>query len=300
MYSDLRQTMCSVKDGIEKEYKLVLAYLFWSAVCTYWGVWNACDILEFYGMEASAADLLIAQQDGYRAGIMIFPAAAFVVMKCKQNSLSIQLVLRYGSRRKMLVRQIMESMWYAVVTAGVLLGTEFLFAWTAKGTLINWNSKGSIYYAYTGELSDAWFITAAAGVFCMYVIKMMILFVLTDIFMWYPKTLILLWVLLVLVVELEKVGEIPVFHFFFSIHHMAGARDIYRACSDRNVRTACGIYGRYQMYQKERHFLLLTRGITGDETICQAFLEKKLEKIYSCGRSDTDPLPDFPKHITRV
>ena len=32
MYSDLRQTMCSVKDGIEKEYKLVLAYLFWSAV----------------------------------------------------------------------------------------------------------------------------------------------------------------------------------------------------------------------------------------------------------------------------
>ena len=46
MYSDLRQTMCSVKDGIEKEYKLVLAYLFWSAVCTYWGVWNACDILE--------------------------------------------------------------------------------------------------------------------------------------------------------------------------------------------------------------------------------------------------------------
>lgn len=219
MYSDLRQTMCSVKDGIEKEYKLVLAYLFWSAVCTFWGVWNACDILEFYGMEASAADLLIAQQDGYRAGIMIFPAAAFVVMKCKQNSLSIQLVLRYGSRRKMLVRQIMESMWYAVVTAGVLLGTEFLFAWTAKGTLINWNSKGSIYYAYTGELSDAWFITAAAGVFCMYVIKMMILFVLTDIFMWYPKTLILLWVLLVLAVGVEKGGGIPVFHFLFSVQH---------------------------------------------------------------------------------
>ena len=64
MYSELRQTMCSVKDGIEKEYKLVLAYLFWSAICTYWGVWNACGILEFYGMEASAADLLIAQQDG--------------------------------------------------------------------------------------------------------------------------------------------------------------------------------------------------------------------------------------------
>ena len=56
MYSELRQTMCSVKDGIEKEYKLVLAYLFWSAICTYWGVWNACGILEFYGMEAVRLD----------------------------------------------------------------------------------------------------------------------------------------------------------------------------------------------------------------------------------------------------
>lgn len=53
----------------------------------------------------------------------------------------------------------------------------------------------------------------------MYVIKMMILFVLTDIFMWYPKTLILLWVLLVLAVGLEKVGGIPVFHFLFSVQH---------------------------------------------------------------------------------
>ena len=56
MYSELRQTMCSVKDGIEKEYKLVLAYLFWSAICTYWGVWNVCGILEFYGMEAVRLD----------------------------------------------------------------------------------------------------------------------------------------------------------------------------------------------------------------------------------------------------
>lgn len=231
---------------------------------------------------------------------MIFPAAAFLIMKCKQNSLNIQLVLRYGSRRKMFLRQIMESLWYAVVIVAVLLGMEFLIGWTARGTLINWDSMGSVYYAYMGELSNASILTVVAGVFCMYMIKFMIIFVLTDIFLWYPKILVLLWVLLVLVVELEKIGEIPVFHFFFSIHHMAGARDIYRACSDRNVRTACGIYGRYQMYQKERHFLLLTRGITGDETICQAFLEKKLEKIYSCGRSDTDPLPDFPKHITRV
>lgn len=219
MYSNLRQTICSVKDGLEKEYKLVLVYLLWSAVCTYWGVWNACGLYEFYGMKVSVADLLMAQQDGGRAGLMIFPVAEFLIMKCKQNSLNIQLVLRYGSRRKMFLRQTMESLWYAVVTGAALVGMEFFIAWTARGTLINWDSRSSVYYAYTGELSGASIITVAAGVFCMYVIKLMILFVLTDIFLWYPKILVLLWVLLVLVVGLEKVGDIPVFHFFFSVQH---------------------------------------------------------------------------------
>ncbi len=219
MYSNLRQTICSVKDGLEKEYKLVLVYLLWSAICTYWGVWNACGLYEFYGMKVSVADLLVAQQDGGRAGLMIFPVAAFLIMKCKQNSLNIQLVLRYGSRRKMFLRQIMESLWYAVVTVAVLLGMEFLVGWTARGTLINWDSMGSVYYAYMGELSNASILTVTAGVFCMYMIKFMIIFVLTDIFLWYPKILVLLWVLLVLVVGLEKAGEIPVFHFFFSIQH---------------------------------------------------------------------------------
>lgn len=217
MYSNLRQTMCSVKDGIEKEYKLVLPYLLWSAICIYWGVGNACSNFEFYGMEVSVADLIITLQDGFYAGIMIFPIAAFLVMKCKQNSLNIQLVLRYRSRQKMFRRQIMESLWYAVVVGAVLLGMGFLTAWIARGTLINWDSMSSVYYTYTGELSSASIITVAAGVFCMYVVKLMIVFVLTDIFLWYPKLLPLLWVLLVLVVGLEKIDEIPVFHFLFSV-----------------------------------------------------------------------------------
>lgn len=219
MYSNLRQTICSVKDGIEKEYKLVLAYLLWSAVCTYWGIWNVCGLYEFYGMDISVADLLIAQQDGYRTGIMIFPVVAFLVMKCKLNNVNIQRVLRYGSRRKMFLRQIMESLWYAVVIGAVLLEIEFLTAWTTEGTLINWANKSSVFYAYTGELSNASIITVVTGVFCMYVIKLAIVFVLIDILMWYPKRLILLWILLVLTVGLEKIADIPVFHFFFSVQH---------------------------------------------------------------------------------
>lgn len=245
MYSNPGQTICSVKDGLEKESRLVLLYLLWSAICTYWGVWNACGMYEFYGMEVSVADLLIAQQDGGKVGLMIFPAVAFLVMKCKKNGLNIQLVLRYGSRRKMLLRQIMESLWYAVVSGAVLLGMEFLIAWAAKGTLINWDSTGSIYYAYTGELSMTNIITVAAGIFCMYVIKLMIVFVLTDILLWYPKTLVLLWILLVLAVGMEKVADVPVFHFFFSIQYSTWLKPV--IFPDRVLTGMCVLFAIYMV-----------------------------------------------------
>lgn len=260
MYSNQRQTIYNVKDGIEKEYKLVLTYLLWSVICTYWGTWNVCSLYEFYGMDVSVADLLIAQQDAYRTGIMIFPVATFLVMKCKQKGLNIQFILRYGSRSKMFLRQIMESLWYAAIAGAVLLGMEFLTAWTAKGTLINWASMGSVFYAYTGELSNASIITVIAGVFCMYVIKQAIIFVLIDIFMWYPKNLVLLWVLLVLTVGVEKIADIPVFYFFFSIQHSTWLKPV--TFIDRILIGMCVLFAEYVVGNvciKKRDFFIPDR-----------------------------------------
>lgn len=219
MFSNWKQTMYDVKDGIETQHKLVGAYLIWSALCVYWGTYNNIDIYQFYGPELSVADLLILQQHDYFAGITIFPFAAFLIMKCKENSLNVQYILRYGDRKCTLQKQIIESIWYSLILSVLLVAMQVLFAWIKTGNLINWDSFDSLYYYKIGEFTDTNVLWVIIGVMLMYFIKLLIVFVCIDLLMWYPKVIFLVWVALILVVGIELFAERQVFHLLFSVKY---------------------------------------------------------------------------------
>lgn len=218
MFSEWKQIAYDVKDGIAKQKKLVILYLIWSIICIYWGIWNSCSIYGFYQIEISAADLLIFQQNYWKFGIMIFPAAIFIVMKCKQDSVNVQFILRYGSRKKMLRRQVMESVVYAVCITVILLAVETIISMLINGRFINWNSVDSFYYNQTGTVISEHYVVVLLGIGLMYFIKFMMAFVMLDILLWHRKYIFLLWIVIVLLAGSESV-EIPVFYQLFAISH---------------------------------------------------------------------------------
>lgn len=68
---------------------------------------------QFYHLSASTIDYVIAQQGALYSGLTIFPFVLFFVIKCKQDSLNIQYILRYQSRKRMFQQQLKESLVYA-------------------------------------------------------------------------------------------------------------------------------------------------------------------------------------------
>lgn len=218
MFSGWKQVAYDVKDGIAKQKKLVILYLIWSIICIYWGVWNFSNSYKFYQVDISTADLLILLQYPFNFGIMICPAAMFLMLKCKQNSLNMQFILRYGSRERVLCRQIMESMVYAVVFVIILVGSEFAFSFAKTGQLINWNSAKGLYYVQTGNLITQNFIPVLGAICLMYYIKFMLMLIILDVLLWYPRFIFLLWILVVLPVSIESLGT-PVFYLLFAVQY---------------------------------------------------------------------------------
>ncbi len=218
MSSSWKQVVFDVRDGIVKRNKMVFLFLAWSAVCIYWGVWNFTSIYDFYGYDTSTADMLILMQHQWNFGIMILPAAVFIIMKCKQDSLSVQFILRYGSRKRAFGRQIMESAVYALVMPLLIAGMETLFAYMRSRQLMNWDSLDGLYYAQTGAVCRGSFLLLFLSICCMYFLKIMMVLLLLDILLWFRKYLFALWIVLVLLAGIESL-DIRFFHQFFAIRY---------------------------------------------------------------------------------
>lgn len=215
MFSDWKQTVYGVKDELLKQKYLAAACLAWGILCTWWGTWNNFEINEFYGYETCAADILIGQQQGTYVGLTIFPFAAFLFMRCKKDSLNVQYLLRYGSRECMFRHQIMESWVYALGTSLCLLLIQFVFAAAKCGSLINWEKEESYYCMVAGLPAQGNFFLVFGAVFVMYLVKFMMVLMLLDILLWYPRYLFVLWILLVAAAGTAWLTEVDLLYELF-------------------------------------------------------------------------------------
>ncbi len=211
MYSEWKRTFCKVKDSFQTQ-KIWLIFIFvWVCVCTLGMVENVSSKYMILGVNTSAIDYIIYQQEANFSGIQIFPFIFLSGMKCKCNSIEIQHILRYKTKAKLFRSQLRESLVYSTVAGGVLVGLSAVIGYIQSGVLLNWSDMGSVYFYKTGgETLQGNFCVLVGVAWLFYILKFMILFQIMDILLWFSKWLFLFWVmyLVVLVVEIGYVGKI--------------------------------------------------------------------------------------------
>lgn len=171
MLSELRRALRRGQNGVIEQKRLAVMVFVWNAVCICWGILSFNKTYQFYHVSISTADFLILLQNSWNFGIMILPFTVFLVMRCKQDSLNVQRLLRYGSRSKMLGIQFMESAIYAIYHALAVVLIESIAAYSLTGVWINWNEIGSLFYSQTGAVADAGFLGVAITVGMLYFLK---------------------------------------------------------------------------------------------------------------------------------
>ena len=187
MLSELRRALRRGQNGVIEQKRLAVMVFVWNAVCICWGILSFNKTYQFYHVSISTADFLILLQNSWNFGIMILPFTVFLVMRCKQDSLNVQRLLRYGSRSKMLGIQFMESAIYAIYHALAVVLIESIAAYSLTGVWINWNEIGSLFYSQTGAVADAGFLGVAITVGMLYFLKYMIVFGFLDLLFWNPR-----------------------------------------------------------------------------------------------------------------
>ena len=78
-----------VRDSLIKHRWLLTAELIWMIVCSFWAVSEQEKMYQIYHLSASTIDYVIAQQGAIYSGLTIFPFVLFFVIRCKQDSLSV-------------------------------------------------------------------------------------------------------------------------------------------------------------------------------------------------------------------
>lgn len=211
MYSDWKRTLCKVKDSFQTQ-RIWLVFVFvWICVCTWGMVKSVSSKYMILGVDTSAIDYIIYQQEANFSGIQIFPFIFLLGMKCKRNSLELQYILRYKTKAKLFRSQLRESFVYSVLSGGLLVGLSAVTGFIQSGLLLNWSDMDSVYFYKTGgEILQGNFFVLAGITWIFYILKFMILFQIMDILLWFPKWLFLFWVmyLVVLTVEMGYIGKI--------------------------------------------------------------------------------------------
>lgn len=222
MFSNRKQIMYSVTDGLKTQKKLWLLFFIWSVGGIWWGTNQKIDMYQhFYQVDISVADIVMLLQEKFIFGIIILPFLMFVVMKCKQRSMNTQFILRCGGRGKFFKRQVVESMVYAAIITVVMVVVEIIIALLYHIPLINWDSENSLFYSKAKCLVSENLLTVCIAVSLMYFIKILLELIVLDILLWNPKYLLIVWVLVMFqasVYEDEKSG-LKVFHGLFSIQY---------------------------------------------------------------------------------
>lgn len=220
MCSSLKKTGYNIRNEVVKQKKLSAVCFTLTVICIIWNIWNAGDIWAFYRQPISVADLLIDLQQSNRFGIIMFPILLFYILKCKQDSLNLQIALRYGSRSRMFRSLLLESGIYAVTISAIMVLLESIVGCCFLRDWINWNDASSKFYMTTGVLSNMYFLEIVVTVWVMYILKFLLILFLMDMLLWYQKYMILIWVLvmLVYVLDLPTLGP-PIFHKLYSVQY---------------------------------------------------------------------------------
>lgn len=220
MHFGVRQAAYRVKDGIIKQKKLVAICIVWVLFCIFRAVADQVRVYNFYQIDISAADILLLLQNYWQFGIQILPVVAFVVMRCKLDSLNIQFMLRHVNRSRVLHRQAAESVIYAAGISMFLVITETFYSVTHKMPFVNWDSMNSLYFQQTKMLISEHFILVCIAVFLMYFVKFLMVMAILDILIWFPKGIYMFWTWIILMAGMEFVtANFNGFFTLFSVRY---------------------------------------------------------------------------------
>ena len=183
----------------------------------YWTVSEQKKMYQFYHLSASTIDYVIAQQRALYSGLTIFPFVLFFVIKCKQDSLNIQYILRYQSRKRMFQQQLKESLVYAAGISFIIILMATFTGWIFSRNLINWDTMESVYFGQTGNVVKSNFLSVAVVIWLMYVLKLMLLFTIVDLSLWYPKTLFFVWIVLLIPLGIEALHYGKIYFSLFAV-----------------------------------------------------------------------------------
>lgn len=210
-----------ITDQLTKQKKMIVLYVIWCTVCIVWREYMTLQAYNsLYHLNISMADMLVLMQGNFEMGILIVPITMLVGLKCKQGSIQTQQIIRYKSKSCFYRWQIVESMVYALLVAGMLLAIESLTAYTMGLPWINWDNMGSLFFSVTKQVVDEKFVVIFFGVFVMHLLKFMMNFLVLEIILWKPRYMPFFWILLLLQAGIENEGEsIKIFHRLFSIQY---------------------------------------------------------------------------------
>lgn len=211
-----RQAVWQVKNGIARQKKTVIFCMLWSLFGIYKVLADWVKYYEFMCVDVSIADVLIVLQNFRDFGIIILPAVVFMVMRCKLDSLNLQFVIRHTDRPHVLYRQCLESVLYSAGVSAFIVAVEIVFSVVRKMPALNWDSENSIYFHKTHMLVSEHFIFICLAVYLMYFVKCLIIMVLLDVLLWFPKWIFLIWFVIITMAGMDFLSMEGEFNTFFS------------------------------------------------------------------------------------
>lgn len=209
-----------VKDRIYKQRRLFLLCSVWCVLIMVMAIKSDLILLGTPMSKICQADLLILFQYRGYFELYMFPFILFVVMRCKLDSLNMQYIIRFQKRKQVILRQMAESIVYALGMSAFIVGSEVILGSMQKLSFINWEYEKSFCYFLIGRTIFENYMTVVTCVFFMYVVKFLIVFAILDILLWYPKGMVLLWIFIVFIGLIERFTlEKEIFHGLFAVKH---------------------------------------------------------------------------------
>ena len=117
----------------------------------------------------------------------------------------------------MFQQQLKESLVYAAGISFIIILMATFTGWIFSRNLINWDTMESVYFGQTGNIVKSHFLSVAVVIWLMYVLKLILLFVMVDIFLWYPKTLFFIWIVLLVPIGIEALHYGKIYFSLFAV-----------------------------------------------------------------------------------
>lgn len=106
---------------------------------------------------------------------------------------------------------------YAAGISFITIPMATFTGWIFSRNLINWDTMESVYFGQTGNVVKSHFLSVPSLSGLMYVLKLILLFVMVDIFLWYPKTLFFIWIVLLVPLGIEAFHHGKIYFSLFAV-----------------------------------------------------------------------------------